>query len=299
MIIGIAAALILVLAPLLLGLCGVVRAHRVPQRDKILPRWDWQLTATSALLYALAFNLTFFLQELFLVLPKAALPGVTVTLFHNNHTWLGDHPLTHLFHGTGALATFACGLLCARWLRRRPPARRSLRLFVVWMVYNGLLQSLPQVLVGALNPANDVGMAMEYLGLPQWLKDAAALIALVAIAVVALRLVPWLLGLADSTAQLASCRARSGFMFSVATVPGLVAIALIVPFRVPRGLIEVLLVPCVVTFIGIVWLQCAAWRVRGIVPDPAPTPVAPLYPLALLAGQLLVFQLLLRPGIQL
>jgi hypothetical protein len=298
MIIGIAAALLLVLAPLLLGLRGVLRPHRLAHREQIAP-WDWQLTASSALLYALAFNLTFFLQELFLVLPKAALPGVTVTLYHNNHTWQGEHPLTHLFQGSGALATFTCGLLCAWWLRRRPPARRSLRLFLIWMVYNGLLQSLPQVVVGAFNPANDVGMAMEYLGLPQWLKDAAALVALVAIAAVALRLVPWLLGLADSPAQLASSRARSAFMFSVATVPGLVAIGLIVPFRVPRELIEVLLVPCVVTFIGMVWLQCAAWRVRNVVPDPAPTPLAPLYPLALLAGQLLVFQLLLRPGIQL
>jgi hypothetical protein len=39
--------------------------------------------------------------------------------------------------------------------------------------------------------------------------------------------------------------------------------------------------------------------VRSVVPEPAPSPVAPFYPLALLAGQLLVFQLLLRPGIQL
>jgi hypothetical protein len=298
MIIGIAAALLLVLAPLLLGLRGVLRRHRLAHREQI-PPWDWQLTATSALLYALAFNLTFFLQELFLVLPKALLPGVTVTLFHNNHTWQGDHPLTHLLQGSGALATFTCGTLCALWLRRRPPARRTMRLFLIWMVYNGLLQSLSQVVVGAINPANDVGMAMEYLGLPQWLKDAAALAALVAIAAVGLRLVPWLLGVADSAAQLASSRTRSRFMFSVATVPGLIGIALIVPFRVPRELIEVLLVPCVVTFIGMVWLQCAAWRVRNAVPDPAPTPVAPLYPLALLAGQLLVFQLLLRPGIQL
>jgi hypothetical protein len=48
-----------------------------------------------------------------------------------------------------------------------------------------------------------------------------------------------------------------------------------------------------------VWLQSAAWRARGVLPDPAPTAVAPRYPLAMLAAQLLVFQLLLRPGIQL
>src|SRR3984885_15772781 len=189
MLIGIAAATLLIVGPLILGLRGVMRPHRA-QRDESQRGANWRLTASSALLYALAFNLTFFLQELFLVLPKALLPGVTVTLYHNNHTWQGDHPLTHLLQGSGALATFTCGTLCALWLRQRPPARRSMRLFLIWMVYNGFLQSLRQVAVGAINPANDVGMAMEYLGLPQWLKDAAALAALVAIAVVGLRLVP-------------------------------------------------------------------------------------------------------------
>ncbi len=41
-------------------------------------RWDWKLTLASALLYALAFNLVFFVQELFLVLPKALTPGPRV-----------------------------------------------------------------------------------------------------------------------------------------------------------------------------------------------------------------------------
>jgi hypothetical protein len=56
------------------------------------------------LLYTLAFNLTFFIQELFLVVPKALTPGLRPTLFHNNHLWQGEHPLASLFQGTGALA---------------------------------------------------------------------------------------------------------------------------------------------------------------------------------------------------
>ena len=47
---------------------------------------DWRQTVSSALLYTLAYNLTFFIQELFLVLPKALTPGLHPTLLHNNHT---------------------------------------------------------------------------------------------------------------------------------------------------------------------------------------------------------------------
>jgi hypothetical protein len=58
----------------------------------------------SSLLYAIAFNLTFFIQELFLVIPKSLTPGLYPTLFHNNHTWTGTNPLQDLLQGTGALA---------------------------------------------------------------------------------------------------------------------------------------------------------------------------------------------------
>ena len=128
-------------------------------------RWNWRLSINSALLYALAFNLIFFIQELFLVLPKALTPGLRPTLFHNNHSWQGENPLASLFQGTSALAIFLTAVACALLLRRRPDRSVALRLFLIWMAYNGFFQSLPQVVIGAINPQNDVGMAMDYLGL--------------------------------------------------------------------------------------------------------------------------------------
>lgn len=82
MLIGVAAALLLVVVPLMLGLAGVLRRHRAHE-DEVRQgaHWSARLTVSSALLYALAFNLTFLIQELFLVLPKALLPGVRPTLF--------------------------------------------------------------------------------------------------------------------------------------------------------------------------------------------------------------------------
>ena len=66
--IAVAILLTFVLGPLLLGLAGVLRARRTSASDPApaIP-WRWTLTLGSALLYTLAFNLTFFLQELFLV----------------------------------------------------------------------------------------------------------------------------------------------------------------------------------------------------------------------------------------
>ena len=69
-----------------------------------------RLPTGSILLCALAFNLTFLWQELWLVIPKALTPGLHPILYHNNHNWTGDSPRVDLLQGTGALATLVSGL---------------------------------------------------------------------------------------------------------------------------------------------------------------------------------------------
>ncbi|MGZ8362055.1 MAG: hypothetical protein ACXWUX_16175 [Allosphingosinicella sp.] len=257
------AAFVLILAvvlggPLLLGLAGLLRGP-APAGGGRRP-WDWRVTLRSALLYALAFNLVFFIQELFLVVPKALTPGLRPTLYHNNHGWDGEHPLAHLFQGTGALAILLTGLLFA-WLIRRGAGRSAnARLLIVWMAFHGLFQSLPQLVVGAIVPENDVGMAMDYLGLSPAAKAAAAVVALVAIVWTGLRLTRSLLALADDDERIAGAGARTRFIFLIATLPALIGIALIIPFRVPRELIEVIVPPIAVTLVGIGWIQANAWR---------------------------------------
>src|ERR1700731_1580515 len=113
-ILGVTVLSVLVVAPLLFGLWGLNNARTsagaVPEAAST---WDLKLTFASALWYALAFNLIFFIQELFLVLPKALTPGLRPILFHNNHRWEGQNPLASLFQGTGALSIFVTGLICA------------------------------------------------------------------------------------------------------------------------------------------------------------------------------------------
>ncbi len=296
--IAVAIALIVVLGPLLLGFTGVLRAPRTSGPDTGPAfAWSWKPALGSALLYTLAYNLTFLVQELFLVLPKAFVPGVRPTLFHNNHTWEGENPLARLFQGTGALAIFLSGVAFAFLVHRRAARSPALRLFYIWMAYQGLFQALPQVTLGAMISGNDVGMAMDYLRLGPTAKAASAVAALALIPPAALWLTRHLLAVAGDSARLASPRARTRAVFHVATLPALIATALTVPFRVPRETIEVLLPPALTMVVGIAWMQAGAWRVRPV-DGQSPAGVESItYPLAAVLALLLVFQLLLRRGV--
>ena len=295
---GVAVLLVLIVGPLLLGLQGVSSGRRSSVRGvaEAAP-WDWQLSIISSLLYALAFNLIFFIQEFFLVLPKALTPGLRPILFHNNHRWTGENPLAGLFQGTGALAIFVTGLFCVVLLHRRPPRSVGARLFLIWMAYNGFMQSLPQFIIGSIEPENDVGMAMAYLHLGLAAKMVAALMALFVIPVVALSLRRPLLSVAGNPAAV-SVFARTRFMLQVATVPALAAILLIIPFRVPRNWVEVVAVPLVATMIGIAWIQAGAWAVNNVRTSGTFAPKSLAYAFAALLALLLVFQFILRPGVR-
>lgn len=286
--------------PLLLGLAGLWwgRASPAALGSAAAPQWDKRLTAQSAILYALAFNLVFFIQELFLVLPKALTPGLRPTLYHNNHHWEGDHPLAALFQGTGALAIFVTGLAFTLLLRNlRAEGSTALRLFLIWMAYHGLFQSLPQVVVGAISPDNDVGMAMDYLAMSATAKTIAALVALTSMVAAGLWLTRPLLGLAANESRIAGAASRARFIFQVATLPALIAIPVIIAFRVPREMAEVIAPPIAVTIVGISWIQANAWRVADAKPGGFSVARPILAPLAALLILLAIFQLILRPGI--
>lgn len=297
--IGLAALLVLVGGPLLLGLTGVVRTRNArAATPHVVPPPNWRLAMLSALLYALAFNLTFFIQEFFLVLPKAFTPGLRPTLYHNDHNWEGTHPLANLFQGTGALATALVAMACLLLLRRNAGRSTAMRLFLIWMAYCGFFMALPQVVVGALSSGSDIGRAMEFFQLGATAKALAALVALALIPPVALSLVRPLLGIAEASARIATARARTRFIFEVATLPALLAIGLIIPFRVPRELVEVVVLPLVVSLIGIAWIQAGAWRIRDAVAAGRSDIGTLAWPAGAVLLLFLFFQCVLRPGIR-
>ena len=87
------------------------------------------------------------------------------------------------------------------------------------------------------------------------------------------------------------------FMPLSVSLSALAAIPLIVLFRVPREWLEVLLPPLLSTIIGLAAIYATAWRVRTLEKIESPQSVSIVYPLLATVVLLLVFQLVLRPGI--
>jgi hypothetical protein len=292
--IAILAAITLVLAPAALALAGWWRSRNVP-RLAAAP-FPWRMCVASALAFVLAFNLQFFLQELFLVVPKALTPGLEPTLFHNNHVWTGDRPVAELFQGTGALATLIAGTICALYIDRL--GSNVPRMLLLWLAYGGVIMALAQVVIGAINPQADVGRAMAYLQIPESLRLLAAGMALLLMPAFAL----WLsrrLPAPQATSIASAPGARH--VFAVATLPALIALPLIVLFRVPREFVEVVIVPALFILAGIPWMQAGA-AFLAPTPDAARGLSLPGRAIAwLLAATLLllaIFHLILRPGIE-
>jgi len=290
-LLGLSLMFVLLGVPLLIGVAGWLRCRREPRpSERLVPH---RLTLLSLLAYTLAFNLTFFIQELFLVVPKALTPGLQPTLYHNNHHWEGSHPLENLFQGTGAAAILISGLLFA-WLAKRGAGRtEAKRLFVLWMAYHGLFQSLPQVAFAAVSPGSDSGRALDWFALGPTAELLVSVGGAAAIILAGLFMTSRFLELGP---RFDSGRARTHFTFFIAVLPAVLAIPILILFRVPREWVEVVMPTIAVPLIGLIWVQSNAWR-TAVEPRPAAPSPSLAVPLAMVIALLLVFQLVLRPGI--
>ena len=288
---GLIFPLIFLGVPIAIGILGWVRCRREPSlTQSLVPR---RLTWLSLLLYTLAFNLTFFIQELFLVVPKALTPGLRPTLFHNNHNWEGSHQLEYLFQGTGAAAILLSGLLFA-WAAKRGAGRTEFtRLFLLWMAYHGLFQSLPQIAFAAVSPNSDTGLALDWFGLPATAELAVTVLGIIAIIAAGLFMTRRFLELGP---PLATGRARSWFVFLIAVLPAMLAVPVLILFRIPREWVEVVIPTIAVPLIGLIWVQTNAWRMPVAARPAEPSPGLAI-PFMLVLALLALFQLVLRPGI--
>ena len=152
-------------------------------------------------------------------------------------------------------------------------------------------------MIGSIIPANDVGMAMTYLGPSTAEKQAAALIAFIVMMAIGYRLAGQFIRLIATSAESATGSARLWFIFRSATLPALFSVLLLIPFREPRNLIEVLLLPMIVMISGMLWIQIGAWFAQpAMQAERAKSSVA--IPSGALLILLAVFQIVLRPGIR-
>lgn len=259
--------------------------------------WDGRFIAASLLFCTLAFNLTFFVQEFMLTLPKAFVPGVHVWLYHNNHHWEGDAPILPLLQGTGAMADLVSGLIFALLFAGAGARSTTTRLFLFWMAFQGFYAGFSQLVIGALIPQNDMGMAYGYLGLSSAARMGMLVLGLIASALAGFWLARKAIALLATTGETLNAGPRMGFLLFAVLLPILITGALIIPFRIPRNMIEVTIFPTIVMLFGAIWVV-----IGGALSPTAPRPAHPApslaVPLAALIVVLLVFQLVLRPGIQ-
>ncbi len=257
---------------------------------------SWTIAINSAVLYALAFNIIFFIQELFLALGKYWL-GLRAVLYHNNHNWFDDHPKDALAQGYGAFAIFITGILLSILFFAMKPGRSWLRLFIFWMAYQGLIQSLPQFATAVMDRDTDTGQAFTYLGWSETTGYVLFVVCTVLTVMISLVGSKILLSMAPSGEYLQHPKQKFGYAFKIALMAGVIGLALIFPFRIPP--LDRAMAPMMLTLISVPWIFANAWRVKKVVPhgNTANDKVLML-PILLLAILLLIFQWVLRPGVE-
>jgi hypothetical protein len=287
------------IGPLVLGICGsrglsVAGKHKHTDENSACGA-PWVLVINSAVLYALAYNLTFLLQELSLVIPKA-IYGLQPILYHNNHRWLGSDPIEDLLQGSGALATLISGLLFCGILSRQSKSQSLFKLFSIWMVYQGLTQSLHQFAFVVLNPDGDVADALDYLGVGEIWRYSLAIAALGGLVFVGLLLTRPLLEFAPSSRHAATPSCRTRLVSQIGTLSALCGVVLIIPFRIPP--IQQIEGPVLVLLFPLLWTLANAWRVKDAQPvaNTANQKVSWIL-VAASVGLLAVFRLWLAPGV--
>lgn len=285
----------LLLIPIFWGLYGYFKTRR--EEKSILAE---QGNATfviinSAVLYALAFNIIFFIQELFLALGKRWL-GLKATLYHNNHNWEGSHPMESLAQGYGAAAIFITGLICLFLANKTKRSTHWIHLFLLWLAFQGLAQSIPQFITAKAAPDTDTGQAFTYLGIGEGLGVFIGIAGIIVMLYIGMLYSKYLLRLSPSIEMVNTASGRFGYLFRIALLAALVGIILIVPFRIMPW--NRALAPLIVTLISIPIVFAHAWKAK--VSETINSDVNKkilIVPIVLLLILLLVFQLILAPGV--
>lgn len=283
----------LVIIPIIWGIRNFLTYRKLTSTFKNPP---WSTLINSAVMYALAFNLVFFAQELFLVLGKKSL-GLQSYLYHNNHTWEGSHPMDSLMQGSGALAIFIIGLICLLIHHFASPSRSIWRVLLAWLTFHGLAQSLPQLTVAVLDPGTDVGEALVgYLQLSRPVLVLLAVSAVIGLAVLNVRFSKIFLAFAPDSFNSNNPKDRQAYLRSVVVGAAVLGSFLVIPFRIPP--MSQAMTPFIVALFSIPWIWVAGSLAGNVLPNSNRINEKIRWePLPLLILLLMIFQLVLARGV--
>lgn len=290
--------LALLVVPIIWGVYGFLKSRSVNNTPSISQQKHslWPLIINSAVLYALAFNVIFFIQELFLALGKRWL-GLKAFLYHNNHNWEGEHPMERLAQGYGAVAIFITGVICLLIARQMKRSAHWMHLFFLWMSFQGFAQSIPQFITANNARDTDTGQAFTYLGIGNTAGMIIAVAGIIIMLVLLASFSRYLLQLAPAVEQTDQPVKRFGYLFNIALLASLIGMVLIIPFRIMPW--SRAFAPIAVTLISIPMVFANAWRVKNINPvNSRVNHKVFLLPVIILVALLLIFQLILAKGIE-
>ena len=283
----------LLVIPLFWGIYGFIKTRGA--RYKVSYP-GFALIINSAVSYALAFNIIFFIQELFLALGKRWL-GLRAVLYHNNHNWYGEHPMDDLAQGYGAAAIFITAIICFITARAMKNSKHWLQLFFLWMSFQGFAQSIPQFITAFMAPDTDTGQAFTYLGLSQSTGWIIAIIGIVLMLLIGCLFAKYLLQLSSSMSITENAGSRFGYLSRIALLASVIGIILIIPFRIMPW--ERASAPVFVTLLSIPMVFAHAWKIKPLAPiNNDVNKKIFIIPIALLIVLLLIFQLILAKGVE-
>jgi hypothetical protein len=288
---------LLIIVPIFWGIYGFV-INRKETRTVLLAKQKagWVIVINSAVLYALAFNIIFFIQELFLALGKRWL-GLKAFLYHNNHNWEGNHPMEGLAQGYGAAAIFITGFICWFIAARLKNSAHWLHLFFLWMAFQGFAQSIPQFITAVFAPDTDTGQAFTYLGLSYNTGVAISVFCIVLMLYISADFSKLFLRLAPNENFTTTSSGRFNYIFRICLLASLIGIILIIPFRIMPW--DRAMAPVAITIISVPMLFANAWKVK---PQQTANNISNdkfnIVPIVLLICLLLIFQLVLAKGIE-
>ncbi len=191
------------------------------------------LILNLAILYALAFNLIYFIHELGLVIAGAWM-GNDPVLFHNNMHYLNtSNPSLVLAFGAGPLAVFIVGLICAGLYLLLRHTKGEFKLFVFWMSYHGLWLFFGQLPEIAFASEGDLARAVSFFQPNSVVQIILAVSGITGLALLGMFASKPLLETAISEDEVANARQRRKLILQSGVLPFLLGSMLVIPFRIP------------------------------------------------------------------
>ena len=286
---------ILLIGPVLLSLWGYFSWKNIPLQGGDTKWGATPIIINSAVLYALAYNVIYFIQELFLALGKKWI-GLKAYLYHNNHNWVGEDPRDDLMQGLGALVIFILGILLLILFFKIRKSRNWTNLFVLWLAHHGLIQSLPQISTVPMDRRSDVGQAITYLELGPTVDYVLSYVSIVSIIILAYGFSKWFMQFTPTHISLNHGFRRFRSIFTIVLLPAVLGTIILFPYRIMPvdryQMTVILLLVCVpATF-------AFSWMVKDVetVENEANQKIL-ITPLILSVLVLLFFQLVLAPGV--